>query len=86
MKFVELEKNKIDSTCCGGPIRIPFMDIRTRMCEAILERAEKVNSEVISTSCPTCLHNLYATSFDLPVSDVIQLLAYTMGLKNQFSQ
>jgi len=80
LKLVEMEKSRDSSYCCGGPIRIPFIKIRTGMCKAISSEATKVDAKAIVTACPTCFHNLNAVTRDQLILDLSELVACSMGL------
>jgi len=62
IKLVELSKSKKSSNCCGGTIRVPYAQIRSKMSEWIIEDASQAGAEYLVTACPSCFHNLYSSS------------------------
>ena len=61
-KLVELSDSKKSSKCCGGTIRVPYAQIRSKMSERIINEASQAGAEYLVTACPSCFHNLYSTS------------------------
>ncbi len=85
IEVIELGRNKQFSRCCGGPIRSIFPEIRDKLSDSIFQDAEEKGVDLLVTSCPTCYHNLYASSvsFDLEVIDLAELVAMSMGIKEK---
>ena len=88
LKLVELEHNKEDSNCCGGPIRITHNSIKDALTEIILKEAEQNEIEMIITACPTCFHSLstLCVIYDIFPVDINQLVAYSAELTKNFSR
>jgi Fe-S oxidoreductase len=82
VKLVEMDKSKKTSRCCGGTIRVPYIDIRTGMSDAIVKSAKEAGAEYLVTACSTCYHNLriLAFEYDLRVCNIEELVAYCMGV------
>lgn len=80
IKLKELESSRENSRCCGGPIRIPFTDIRNALCEEILRQASVAKVDGIVTACPTCFHNLNTVSIEHKIFDSSELVGFSAGL------
>nr|MDO8079771.1 (Fe-S)-binding protein [Candidatus Freyarchaeota archaeon] len=82
-KLVELSNSKKSSKCCGGTIRVPYAQIRSKMSERIIDEASQAGAEYLVTACPTCFHNLYSTSIlmdcNVKIVTLEELIGYTTG-------
>ena len=58
--FVEMEKNRENSRCCGagGGYKSAFNDFAVNIAAQRIRDAEAVGAEVIATACPFCVLNL----------------------------
>jgi|Deesub1362B_J571_1020462.scaffolds.fasta_scaffold05121_2 Fe-S oxidoreductase len=82
IKIIEFTKNRENAQCCGGTIRIPFMDMRTEMSNKLIEDAENLGADLIVTSCPSCFFNISSSAYfsDVKVVDLSILAAYAAEL------
>jgi Fe-S oxidoreductase len=82
-KLVELSNSKKSSKCCGGTIRVPYAEIRSKMSERIIDEAVKAGAEYLVTACPSCFHNLYSISilmdYNVKIVTLEELIGYAMG-------
>ena len=62
LTFVEMEKNRDHSRCCGagGGYKSAFNDFAVNIAAERIHDAEAVGAEVIATACPFCVLNLKA--------------------------
>lgn len=60
LEFVEMEKNRMDSRCCGagGGYKSAFNDFAVNVAAERVKDAEEVGAEIIITTCPFCVLNL----------------------------
>ncbi len=79
LRLIEGTRTRERARCCGGPIRVPFTEIRDKVAEAVVEESEKLGADGIVTECPTCFHNIRAVSFGT-VYDLLELVAYSARL------
>jgi len=77
--FIEMDKIKNDSHCCGGGgvgLWLDFEGLRMDLQRA--DDARESGAQVIATACPACLQMLdsavKARGFDLEVKDLAQIL------------
>ena len=82
VEYVEMKRNRENSMCCGGTIRVPYYDTRSGMSEMIVKDAYESGAEYIITACPSCLHNLSTVAFeyDIEVMNIEDLIAYSMDI------
>lgn len=78
-KLVELPNSKKSSKCCGGTIRVPYAQIRSKMSERIIVEAAKAGAEYLVTACPSCFHNLYSASIPMDYNIKIVTLEELIG-------
>ncbi len=80
--YVDMKRNRENSLCCGGTIRVPYYETRSGMSEMIVKDAHESGAEYIITSCSSCLHNLntVAWEYDIEVMNIEDLIAYSMGI------
>ncbi|HUX99195.1 MAG TPA: (Fe-S)-binding protein [Candidatus Deferrimicrobium sp.] len=82
IQFKEMELTKEHASCCGGPIREPFIELRNQMSLTNLDLAKRIKT--IITACPTCYYNLdgVAQLFEhkVKVIELTNLVAYSTGL------
>lgn len=60
LEFVEMEKNRMESRCCGagGGYKSAFNDFAVNVAAERIKDAEDVGAEIIITTCPFCVLNL----------------------------
>ncbi len=60
IEFVEMEKNRENSRCCGagGGYKSAFNDFAVNIAAQRVRDAEAVGAEIIATACPFCVLNL----------------------------
>ncbi len=82
IRFIELDRSKERSRCCGGVIRLPFFEFRDKMSEATLQEAIDIGAEYLVTACPQCFYNFstIAVGYDIKVIDINELLGYYTGI------
>jgi len=82
IEYVDMNRNREGSMCCGGTIRVPYYDTRSGMSEMIVKDAYESGAEYIVTACPSCLHNLSTVSFeyDVEVMNIEDLIAHSMDI------
>jgi len=90
LELLEIERNRNLSRCCGGPIRVPYIDFRNEISQRTLEEVEDAGADYLVTTCGTCYYNLQTVAtmweMDLTVLDIGELLAYAMGLIDDIPQ
>jgi fumarate reductase (CoM/CoB) subunit B len=91
LELVEIERNKNLSRCCGGPIRVPYVDFRNDASGKTLEEIEQVQADFLVTSCDTCLFNLQSVAQanfmeGIQIVDLSELLAYSLGVIDKIPQ
>lgn len=88
LKLLDFERSKEFSKCCGGSIRVPFVQIRNALTNSILHDATSLGAQYLFLSCPTCLYNLYDISprYDIKVCDLTESVAYSMKLIDKIPQ
>ena len=78
--FVEMEKNRDHSRCCGagGGYKSAFNDFAVSIAAERIKDAEEVGAEVIATACPFCVLNLKAgakkAGSKIKVMDISEIL------------
>ncbi len=82
VEYVDMKRNRENSLCCGGTIRVPYYETRSGMSKMIVKDAYESGAEYIITSCSSCLHNLNTVAFeyDIEVMNIEDLIAHSMGL------
>lgn len=94
LKYKEMPLAQRFAMCCGGPIRIPHVELRNRMTTRTLKEARK-KAKVkkdggIIVACPTCYFNFKAVaeiqeSKVKPIS-LIHLIAYELGITDSWKE
>ncbi len=80
LEFVEMEKNRENSRCCGagGGYKSAFNDFAVNIAMERIHDAEAVGAEVIATACPFCVLNLKAgakkAGSNIKVMDISEIL------------
>ena len=80
IEFVEMEKNRENSRCCGagGGYKSAFNDFAVNIAAERIRDAEKVGAEIIATACPFCVLNLRAgakkINSKIKVMDITEIL------------
>ena len=87
LEFVEMEKNRENSRCCGagGGYKSAFNDFAVNIAAERIRDAEAVGAEVIATACPFCVLNLKAGAKKIgskvQVVDISEILLEVTGPK-----
>ena len=87
IEFVEMEKNRENSRCCGagGGYKSAFNDFAVNIAAQRIRDAEAVGAEVIATSCPFCVLNLKhgakKIGSKVKVMDITEILLDVTGPK-----
>ncbi|NVM04124.1 MAG: (Fe-S)-binding protein [Candidatus Helarchaeota archaeon] len=81
IQFKELKRNLEYTQCCGGPIRIPYVQLRNILTKSILKEAKR---NYLITTCPACYYNFRAVkellgAKSIPI-DLIELVAFALNL------
>jgi heterodisulfide reductase subunit B len=81
---------KRKTQCCGGSVSVMSPDKTLHLMKDILQEAQDMGADVISTPCPLCQTNVemyqpqinakFGTSFAIPVVFYSQLMAVAFGL------
>ncbi|MBR7124030.1 MAG: (Fe-S)-binding protein [Candidatus Methanomethylophilaceae archaeon] len=85
--FVEMEKNRDHSRCCGagGGYKSAFNDFAVNIAAERIKDAEDVGADVIATACPFCVLNLKAgakkAGSKIKVMDISEILLQVTGPK-----
>jgi Fe-S oxidoreductase len=85
-EFLELPSAKAESKCCGGPIRVPYTDLRNDLTDAIIKDASSKGVNYLVTSCPTCYHSLVMRAWKerIRVIELPRLVAYSAGVVDSY--
>lgn len=91
LEIIELERTRNLQRCCGGPIRVPWVDFRNEIAGRTLQEVEASGAEYLVTPCGTCLFNLQSVASanfmeDLKIVDISEVLAYSLGLIDKIPQ
>ncbi len=84
LEFKELKKNLEYSQCCGGPIRIPYVQLRNILTQQILKDAKR---NYLITTCPACYFNFNAVkqlfgAKAIPI-DLVEVVAFALDLSDK---
>ncbi|MHA1145071.1 MAG: (Fe-S)-binding protein [Candidatus Helarchaeota archaeon] len=88
IKYKEMPLSGKNSLCCGGPIRIPHVDLRNTLVKRTFTEAKKKAKAKgdggIVMTCPTCYYNFKTVatlteSKTKPIS-LVRLIAYELGI------
>ncbi|MHA1797800.1 MAG: (Fe-S)-binding protein [Candidatus Helarchaeota archaeon] len=92
IQFKEMNLSREFALCCGGPIRVSFVELRNKLVERNLTDAKKkakAKSGLIM-ACPTCYYNFdtYAKLFESKIKpiSIVKLIAYSMGLIDKWNE
>jgi heterodisulfide reductase subunit B len=75
--------------CCGGYVTLEDKNLAKKKSSAVLENAAANGAEMVVTACPLCMYNLkknghlHEGGSDLPVVYLTELLAESLGLKEE---
>lgn len=91
LELVELERTKNLQRCCGGPIRVPWVDFRNEISGKTLQEVEAAGAKYLVTPCGTCFFNLQSVASanfmeDLKIVDISEILGYSLGLIDKIPQ
>jgi len=80
LKFVELEHNREDCTCCGGGGNLEMVDpeLVSAIAKSKIEEIQRTGAELVVTSCQQCVRTMatYARRNKIPIEvlDITQLI------------
>ena len=72
--------------CCGGYISVESPEAAKRNSNNIITNAKAAGAEMIITACPLCKYNLVKNGADIPVVYFTELLAETLGVKEDTNE
>ncbi len=84
INFVEMKKNRENSTCCGagGGVKSGFSDWALEQARDRLLEAKEVNAEILVSTCPFCNRNFIDAknefNIDIDIFDLTELLVEHM--------
>ncbi|TFG04272.1 MAG: (Fe-S)-binding protein [Promethearchaeota archaeon] len=83
INFVEMEHNREDANCCGGPMRTAFIEDAAKIGKLRAQEANDTGATYVTSICPQCEISLRqsAKDFDYVVTDIIVLLAKALGIE-----
>jgi len=75
-EFVEMERNRKDSYCCGGGGGKIWMEVKAgeRLSDFRVQEALETGAEVLVVACPYCLTNFEDSRKVLNAEDKIQVM------------
>jgi len=81
-KFVEMDYNRENSNCCGGPLRTAFLEQAEKIGALRAKEANETGAEYVTTICPQCMISLRQSSsdFNYKVTDLMVLIAKALGI------
>ncbi|MFX1489706.1 MAG: (Fe-S)-binding protein [Promethearchaeota archaeon] len=85
LDFVEMERNKEFSYCCGagGGVKSAFPEFALRTAKTRIEEAEDTGAEILTSTCPFCSTNLKdgirEKGSNLKFYDISELLHMALG-------
>jgi heterodisulfide reductase subunit D len=86
LKFVEMERIREFSRCCGagGGLKAGFPDIQNQMAQERIRDAEKTGAQRLVTTCPFCYQGLQigvtAINSAVKIADLTEIVARAMGI------
>ena len=75
------EYNRENNWCCGGAVRIGYVNTAVSVSEEAIAKIEKGGFEAVVTACPQCYPSLQFATFDTKVYDINEIVAAAMGIK-----
>jgi len=82
LKYADIPTyNRENNWCCGGAIRIGYVDTSVSVSEDAMAKIEKGGFEAVITACPQCYPSLQFATFDTKVYDINEIVAAAMGIK-----
>ncbi|MFX1598600.1 MAG: (Fe-S)-binding protein [Promethearchaeota archaeon] len=86
IKLVEMEYNRKEANCCGGPLRTGgWIDQALKIGKWRVEEAKEVGAEVLVSCCPQCVMNLRQAALgSIEVLDLPILLARGLNLMPEY--
>jgi heterodisulfide reductase subunit D len=81
IEFVEMSENRNSALCCGagGGFRSGYKDLSIELAALRVSQAERINAEILTSSCPFCHYNLELgrdkIDKTLKVVDITELIA-----------
>jgi len=81
--FVEFERNREDSLCCGAGagVRSAFPELAKRIASYKVEEAKEKGVELILSACPFCEYNLRDASESIEVRDIAEIVSEFLEVK-----
>ncbi len=86
--LVELEFNREQARCCGGPIRFVYPSLTGKLRKTLITDALSMGIELLVTSCPTCYYNLSAAALLYPkvkITELVDVAFFSTGLLDTFT-
>ncbi|MDD1777675.1 MAG: (Fe-S)-binding protein [Candidatus Helarchaeota archaeon] len=82
VKFVEMDYNRENSNCCGGPLRTAFLEQAEKIGVLRAQEANETGADYVTTICPQCVISLRQSSsgFNYTVTDLVVLIAKALGI------
>lgn len=70
------------SWCCGGPLRVSFLDLASKLTDTIVENADNAGCDTIITACPTCYYSIWVSGplSGVRVYELTEIVSAAMGL------
>jgi heterodisulfide reductase subunit D len=85
LTFVELEKNRTQSICCGGGgnLEMADADLSGTVAQKKIEEIQKTGAKTVVTSCQQCVRTIQSRArrqkMDLEVMDITELVLRVMS-------
>ncbi|MHA1266251.1 MAG: (Fe-S)-binding protein [Candidatus Helarchaeota archaeon] len=82
VKLVEMDYNRQEANCCGGPLRTAFLEEAKKIGEMRAKEAANTGADYLTTICPQCVISLRqsAGDFNYTVVDLIVIIAKALGI------
>ena len=80
VKFVEIEKNRENSWCCGsgGGVKTAFPEITDKLSKNRIEQVQRTGADILTSACPFCYQTLDAMAknmkVDIETADIVELV------------
>jgi len=83
VEFIEMDYNKENANCCGGPLRTAFLKDAEKIGEIRAKEASETGAKFVTTICPQCEISLRQSSrnFEYTVANLIILVAKALGIE-----
>ena len=82
LKFIEMESNRENSNCCGGPMRTAYLEHAEKIGSIRAKEANDTGAKYVTTICPQCVISLRQSSlnYEYTVTDLVVLVAKALGI------